>query len=129
MPAISARNSTVTSEAASAGGQPLARRKRTGGQVSVVSSRATINGHSTDQAMPSSSRTTQVNNRISRACAETRAALRMAARVFVVLRVDGMWITLRRTTNHVPRYFFRPARDKVPARSRRTRDQRTRYGT
>ncbi|CAD5914414.1 exported protein of unknown function [Streptomyces sp. KY70] len=88
------RNITVTSAAAGAGRHPWLRRKRAKGQVSVVRSRPTMRGHTTDHVRPSSHRVTVANNRTSSSSSETRADLRSAAAVFSELNEADMGATL-----------------------------------
>ena len=81
VPAPTSRNSTVTREAATAGRSPRRSSQRVGGQVSVVSSRPTIRGQTTDHIRPSSQRATPVATRTSSSSPEMRAEVRSAARV------------------------------------------------
>ncbi len=93
-PAATRRKPTVTSDAASAGCHPRERRNRVGGQVSVVRSRPTMSGQTTDHIRSSSQRATASATRISSNSAETRADVRNAARVFAGLSMSGMTLTL-----------------------------------
>ncbi|GHJ98163.1 hypothetical protein SNE510_76820 [Streptomyces sp. NE5-10] len=84
----------MTTEAASAGGQPRRRRKRAKGQVSVVISRPMTRGHTIDHIRPSSQIVTAVPKRTSSSSADMRAEARSAARVLAGLREADMPVTL-----------------------------------
>ncbi len=89
-PVATSRNTTVTAEAAAAGGHPWRRRKRVGGQVSVVRRRPMTRGQTTDHMRPRSHSVTVAIPRISSRSSETRADARSAVRVFAELNVGGM---------------------------------------
>ncbi|GAA0951334.1 hypothetical protein GCM10009558_067780 [Virgisporangium aurantiacum] len=89
-PAATSSAATVTTDAARAGGHPLRRRNRAGGQVSVVSSNAITSGQSTDHALPSSHSVTPAISRTRSMSSETRADVRSAARVFPGLNGSDM---------------------------------------
>ncbi|CAM5405743.1 hypothetical protein SALBM311S_11494 [Streptomyces alboniger] len=86
MPTAIRRNSTVTTDAASAGFHPRRRRKRVGGQVSVVRSRPTTSGHTTDHIRPRSHKATVSIRNMSSNSTEARADVRSAARTLVELK-------------------------------------------
>src|SRR6478609_7934634 len=93
-PPATRRNSTVTVEAARAGGHPRRRSNRVSGHVRVVSSRPTTSGQTTDHMRPSNHNATAVMTRTRSNSPETRAETRRAARVLVELIVTDMRFTL-----------------------------------
>ncbi|CAM5533598.1 hypothetical protein SDIAM26S_05540 [Streptomyces diastaticus subsp. diastaticus] len=90
MPAATVRASTVTAEAASAGGQEWLRRKRASGQVSVVISRPITSGHTTGHIWPTSHNPAVTATATSNNWAEVRADVCRAARDLVELSLVDM---------------------------------------
>ncbi|GAA3045175.1 hypothetical protein Aglo01_46100 [Actinokineospora globicatena] len=80
VPAATSRNSTVTTDAATAPDHPRDRRNRTTGQVNVVINNAITTGQITDHIHPNSHSTAAANPNTNNPSSPTRAADRNAPR-------------------------------------------------
>ncbi|GLW93321.1 hypothetical protein Aglo03_41370 [Actinokineospora globicatena] len=80
VPAATSRNSTVTTDAATAPDHPRDRRNRTTGQVNVVINNAITTGQITDHIHPNSHNTAAANPNTNNPSSPTRAADRNAPR-------------------------------------------------